>query len=136
MPRVVIDASTLVGALLRAASVPDRAVLLARARGIICLSANVEAEIRDVLARPKFRAALRPGRVEEMLELITASALRVEPATAVRDCRDPKDNKYLELALAAGAEVIVSSDKDLLALDPWRGIRILSPVDFVAAFEA
>ncbi len=136
MPRVVIDASTLVGALLRAASVPDRAVLLARARGIICLSANVEAEIRDVLARPKFRAALRPGRVEEMLELITASALRVEPSTAVSDCRDPKDNKYLELALAAGAEVIVSSDKDLLALDPWRGIRILSPVDFVAAFEA
>jgi hypothetical protein len=98
MPRVVIDASTLVGALLRAASVPDRAVLLARARGIICLSANVEAEIRDVLARPKFRAALRPGRVEEMLELITASALRVEPATAVRDCRDPKDNKYYRSA--------------------------------------
>jgi hypothetical protein len=43
----------------------------------------------------------------------------------VTDCRDPKDNKYLELALAAGAETIVSSDDDLLVLHPWRGVRIL-----------
>jgi len=52
----------------------------------------------------------------------------MEPVT---DCRDPKDNKYLELALAAGASVIVSSDDDLLVLNPWRGIRILRPADYV-----
>ncbi|HEY3624349.1 MAG TPA: putative toxin-antitoxin system toxin component, PIN family [Roseiarcus sp.] len=50
----------------------------------------------------------------------------------VTDCRDPKDDKYLELALAAGAETIVSSDDDLLVLHPWCGVRILRPADYVA----
>jgi predicted nucleic acid-binding protein len=44
-----------------------------------------------------------------------------------------KDNKYLELALAAGAEIIVSSDDDLLVLHPWRGKRILRPADYLAS---
>jgi predicted nucleic acid-binding protein len=50
----------------------------------------------------------------------------------VTDCRDPKDAKYLELALAAGAETIVSSDDDLLVLHPWRGVRVLRPADYLA----
>jgi predicted nucleic acid-binding protein len=54
------------------------------------------------------------------------------PAERVTDCRDPKDNKYLELALASGAEAIVSSDTDLLALHPWRGARILRPAAYLA----
>jgi predicted nucleic acid-binding protein len=58
-----------------------------------------------------------------------------EPVELVTDCRDKKDNKYLELALAAGASTIVSSDDDLLVLDPWRGIRILKPGDYVKLWE-
>jgi uncharacterized protein len=54
------------------------------------------------------------------------------PAERVTDCRDPKDDKYLELALAAGAETIVSSDDDLLTLHPWRDVRILSPAGYLA----
>ena len=50
----------------------------------------------------------------------------------VTDCRDPKDNKYLELALAAKADVIVSSDKDLLVLHPWRDIPVLLPAAYLA----
>ena len=50
----------------------------------------------------------------------------------VTDCRDAKDNKYLELALAAGAETIVSGDFDLLVLHPWRGVRILDPAGYLA----
>jgi predicted nucleic acid-binding protein len=48
------------------------------------------------------------------------------------DCRDPKDNKYLELALASGAETIVSSDNDLIVLHPWRGVKILGAADYLA----
>jgi uncharacterized protein len=48
----------------------------------------------------------------------------------VTDCRDPKDDKYLELALAAGAET--SGDDDLLVLHPWRSVRILRPADYLA----
>jgi predicted nucleic acid-binding protein len=50
----------------------------------------------------------------------------------VTDCPDPKDDKYLELALAAGAETIVSSDDDPLVLHRWRGVRILRPADYLA----
>ncbi len=50
----------------------------------------------------------------------------------VADWRHAKDNKYLELAVAAGVDVIVSSAEDLLVLDPWRSVRILRPRAFLA----
>jgi predicted nucleic acid-binding protein len=59
----------------------------------------------------------------------------VDPVESVSDCRDAKDNKYLELALAAGASAIITGDGDLLALDPWRGIRIVTPADYTRRFE-
>ena len=50
----------------------------------------------------------------------------------VTDCRDAKDNIFLELALSGHADVIVTGDDDLLCLNPWRGIAILSPADYLA----
>lgn len=136
MPNVVFDASSLVGALLKAGSLPERALLLARSNDTICLSPAVEREIRDVFIRPKFQKYLAAGRGERILDLIATAALIVDPTETVTDCRDRKDNKYLELALAAGAEIIISSDDDLLMLDPWRGIRIVSPADYVLRHES
>ena len=131
MPNIVFDASSLVGALLKEGSAPERALLLARAKDRICLSDAVEKEIREVFARPKFARYLTPGRIERILDLLTAAAVVVEPKDAVTDCRDAKDNKYLELALSAQAEIIVASDSDLLALTPWRGISIMTPAEYV-----
>ena len=105
-----------------------------RAHETICLSAEVEAEIREVFARPRFAKYLTPGRGLLILNVLMASALVVDPVIRVADCRDRKDNKYLERALAAAAATLVSSDSDLLALDPWRGIRIITPADYVARF--
>lgn len=132
MPKIVFDASSIVGALLNQNSLPERALLLARSKDVICLSAAVEAEIREVAGRAKFRKYLTLQRIELILDVVTAAAFVVEPNEAVTDCRDVKDNKYLELALAAGADVIISSDQDLLTLDPWRGIRIMTPAAYVA----
>lgn len=56
--------------------------------------------------------------------------------TPVRACRDAKDNKYLELALAAQADAIISGDEDLLVLHPWRGIPILRPAEFLRQFSS
>jgi uncharacterized protein len=66
-------------------------------------------------------------RRSEILDLLAAAALWAELTEIVQDCRDAKDNKYFELALAAHAVAIVSSDEDLLALDPWHDIRVLRP---------
>ena len=74
------------------------------------------------------------GRVEQIFRLFEAGAVTIEPLERVTYCRDPADNKYLELALAAKASVIVASDEDLLVLDPWRGIRIMTPADYVRQF--
>ena len=60
----------------------------------------------------------------------------MEPTIRVTECRDAKDNKVLELALAAGAAVIVASDADLLVLHPFRGIAIVTPADDVRRYEA
>ena len=70
-----------------------------------------------------------------MLDALTTGALLADPIVQVTDCRDAKDNKYLDLALAAGAQTIVSSDADLLSLDPWRDIRIVTPAEFVRTWE-
>jgi len=59
----------------------------------------------------------------------------VAPATPVTDCRDAKDDMYLELALAAAADTIVTGDADLLVLHPWRGVRVLKPAAYLAESE-
>jgi uncharacterized protein len=129
---IVFDASALVSAALKADSVPERALLRAEEVDVFALSAAVEGEIAAVLSRAKFAGAIPLARRERVLEILRRAAVWFEPAVRVTDCRDPKDDKYLELALAAGAEIIVSSDNDLLVLHPWRGVRILNPADYLA----
>lgn len=90
------------------------------------------AELLDVFARPNLARFLMPDLREEVLALIDTFGVFFAPAERVTDCRDAKDNKYLELALAADAGTIVSGDADLLVLDPWRGIRILKPATYLA----
>ncbi len=58
----------------------------------------------------------------------------IEPKIEITECRDPKDNKFLELAVAGNADCIVTGDKDLLVLDPFRNIRIITPKEFLDQF--
>jgi uncharacterized protein len=129
---IVFDASSVISAALKADSVPEQALLRAEEADVFALSTAVDAEITEVMARPKFARAISGERSVRILDIIRREAVWFEPVTRVNDCRDSKDNKYLELALAAGADIIVSSDDDLLVLDPWRGIRILRPGDYLS----
>lgn len=92
-------------------------------------------ELLDVLARPRLKRFVDPELHSEVLSLFDAFGVLFAPAIPVTDCRDPKDNIYLELALASGAGVIVSSDADLLVLHPWRGVRVLRPAEYLAEVE-
>jgi putative PIN family toxin of toxin-antitoxin system len=107
--------------------IPRQALPKARHEDVIALSQAVVAETREVLGRRKFATALTEDERSIVLALLTDAAAWVEPTASVHDCRDAKDNNYLELAAAAGAEIIVSSNEDLLVLDPWRGVRIVRP---------
>jgi putative PIN family toxin of toxin-antitoxin system len=108
-------------------------VLRAEDVDVFALSAAVDAETSEVLNRPKFAQAIPAAWRQHFLQFLRNETVWFEPFTCITDCRDAMDNMYLELAFAAGAETIISSDDDLLILHPWRGVRILRPADYLAA---
>jgi len=132
---IIFDASTLVSATFRRDGVPARAVRLALQSDRLAVSEVTMAELLDVLSRPRLARFLDQDLRDELLGQLDALAIYFSPTEAVSDCRDAKDDKYLELALAAGADIIVSGDDDLLVLHPWRGVSVLRPADYLAKTE-
>lgn len=136
--RVILDTSTLVSAALRIGSVPHRALLKALGGFDVCASAETLAELEQVLDRRKFDRYLDRESRRAFVALIRRNAHRfsVENTDLVAvqpRCRDPHDNKFLALTLAAEADALVSSDQDLLVLHPWRGMPIVTPAQFLTA---
>ena len=130
---VVLDASAFISAAPKVAIVPERALLRAVSpSNRLLVSQAVEDEYRDVIFRTKFGRYVTREHRQRILDIVIVAAERIEPAEALHECRDPKDDKYLALAAAGGADVIISSDvRHLLSMHPWRGIPILSPSGFL-----
>ena len=95
------------------------------------MSQPVFDEIVTVLHRPRLARFVDATLRADLLDQLVSGSTWFAPSVAVTDCRDPADNKYLELALAAEAGAIVSGDQDLLVLHPWRGIAILRPTEYL-----
>lgn len=129
---VVFDTSTLISAAIRTTSVPAQAYQLALKSCRLYASEETLDELANVLRRDYLDRYLEREEREKFLLVYISSVTQIPVPIEVTDCRDPKDNKFLSLALAAQAEVLVSSDGDLQALHPYRGMSILKPVDFVA----
>ena len=87
-------------------------------------------EIASVLRRPKFRKHFSTDDIEEFLSLLYKSAQIVEVHHTIKDCRDEKDNFILETAIRGKADYIVTGDKDLLVLNPYRGKKIIDFREF------
>jgi len=81
-------------------------------------------ELTDVMMRDKFERFISSEKRSDLLRMIAAGAEWFQPTETITDCRDAHDNKFLELALAAEASLLVTGDEDLLTLNPYRGIRI------------
>jgi putative PIN family toxin of toxin-antitoxin system len=138
--RVVLDTSTLVSAALRVGSVPYQALLEALGAWDVCASAETSAELEQVLGREKFDRYLDGALRREFVVLIRRNVhlFAVENTdlmTIDPPCGDSRDNQFLALALVAEADVLVSSDEDLLVLHPWRGIPIVTPAEFLVRFK-
>ena len=88
-------------------------------------------ELRGRLYLPKFVRYFSHEEADILLETLEAAAEHCAITEAIVVCRDPKDDKFLELAVAGYAQCIVSGDPDLLELHPFRGIHILSPRAFL-----
>jgi len=93
-------------------------------------SAQQTVEIAAVLVRPHLQRHVTQAK-RRLLEYFTIrTAENVQPIENVSVCRDPKDNYLLETAIAGNADLIVTGDKDLPVLHPFRGIRIISYTEF------
>ncbi len=130
-PRYVLDANVIVSGLLFPNSLPGQAFREASIRGNMLLSDDTLAEIVEVIRRPKFDKYLLPDERDRFLAALIQEAVHVVPTERVAACRDPKDNKWLELAVAGNSFHLISGDDDLLSLDGFRGIAIVTPAVFV-----
>lgn len=130
--RFVFDTNTLVSAALFAQSIPRQAFDAALSRGELLTSESCLAELNQVLHRPKFARYLTPFEADLFISQYSLKVNSVSVNSSVSDCRDLKDNKFLELAIDGQAACIISGDQDLLVLHPYQGISIFSPTDFLS----
>jgi putative PIN family toxin of toxin-antitoxin system len=139
--RIVFDTSTLVGAALRPDSVPERA--LQRTILFHCLFATAETlgELERVLRLKKFDRFIGMDERLEFAQRLRRDAVQVDLQSELLDevrgqCRDRNDDVFLAVCRAVKADVLVSSDQDLLIMNPWKGIQILTPAEFLAQVES
>lgn len=131
----ILDSNTFVSAfLLSATSKPARAYYKAKSEGKLIMSTDTFNELADVFIRPKFdRYHPLPNRlriIDDLRELVEFIMIK----TTIKACRDPKDDKYLELAVDGNANCIITGDNDLLTLHPFKGIPILTADEFLEQF--
>ena len=128
--RLVVDTNVFVTAAIKVNSLPFLVVRWIDQHGGLLKSAVTEQEVLSVLLRPQI-AAVTSLSFRDGLPKMLARAELVTINEQIVACRDPKDDKFLELAVDGHADLIVSGDADLLALNPFREIPIVTPATFV-----
>lgn len=132
--RAVIDTNVLLSAFIKRHSMPGRVFEHVRSGTLTPIySAVMVDELLNVFSRPRFQRkySIRVGDIDALFALLQAVGEPVAVQTQVTDCRDPKDNKFLEAALAGRADCIITGDDDLHVLHPWRGIEVLTPAQVI-----
>jgi putative PIN family toxin of toxin-antitoxin system len=133
--RAVIDTGVVVSALIRQQGTTGGILRALRdGRFTIVFTTAAMIEIIDVLGRDSFRTKyhIQPEDITALVNLIRLRGELVNPLRPVAACRDPRDDKFLEAALAGNADAIVSGDADLPVLNPFEKIPILRPAEFLA----
>lgn len=125
--RLVIDTNVIISHMLIRDSVADQVVVRAIAHECLVQSEATFAELSEILTRPKFDRYLPLEHRRQLLNAIENAVEWVPIFRPVRACRDPHDNKFLDVAVNGEADAILTGDDDLLALNPFHGITILPP---------
>jgi putative PIN family toxin of toxin-antitoxin system len=124
--RVVFDNNVLVSAALLG-GVPRRAFDKLLDDGTILISVSVLLELAEVLNREKFdKYATHDERMRFMVGFLKVVEM-IDTSEIINVCRDPKDDKLLELATSGNADFLVTGDKDLLVLNSFRAVKIITP---------
>jgi uncharacterized protein len=131
----VFDTNTLVSAILKPESVPMMALKVAQTNGQLIFTEETKSELLDTIARTKFDKYLpRESRLELAKDILIQSKIAEIDSKYEIACRDEKDIKFLRLAGDLKIDFLISGDKDLTILHPYRGIPILTPSNFLNLF--
>jgi putative PIN family toxin of toxin-antitoxin system len=130
--RVVIDTNVLISGLFSTTSTPALAVEKAITTAQLVATTETLRELITTLLLPKFDRYVSHEPREALLQRLASLVEIIEVVQHVRASRDPKDDKFLEAAVNGRANVLVTGDRDLLALNPFRGIAIVTPAGYVA----
>lgn len=129
-PKAVIDTNIIVGILKGSAKLSLIYTAFKENKFKLIISPEVLKELSAVLYRPRLNIDSR--NIKELFRLIKTRAVRMELSSPfINACRDPKDNFILELAVEAKVDCIVTGDKDLLALNPFQRIPIITAGEFI-----
>lgn len=129
--RAVIDTSALISRLLSPHSVTADAV---RRAADFCVALASEATLADlaaVIGKPKFDPYLTPEERQRFFEEYLGIVELVDAPPGITACRDPSDNKFLDVAVQGKADYLITGDTDLIILHPFMNVAILSPADFL-----
>lgn len=94
-------------------------------------SAEILDELKRALEYPKIRKLFSGSEPESLVDAVKTLGILVVTSEKVDACRDKEDNKYLEACLESDCGFLISGDEDLLATKEFRGIKIVSPKEFV-----
>ncbi len=133
--RVILDTNVLISGLLVSFSTPQKVFDLVTQKETLLISEFTFAEIYATLMRDKFNKYISWEKRLRFLTDIREKAEVIQIVEVISVCRDPKDNKFLELAIAGNATHIITGDKDLLELNPFRDVVILTPTEFLEIFS-
>ena len=130
--RVVLDSNVLISRMLIPQSVAGRAVSRLLQHAQLLVSEATLGELAQTLTRKKFDPYVTLEDRQEFFRRFARVAEWVAVTSTLRLCRDPKDDKFLELAVDGEAHLLVSGDQDLLALSPFRETAIITPAAVLA----
>jgi putative PIN family toxin of toxin-antitoxin system len=128
--RLVLDTNVVLSGLLFPGSTPSRALLKAQADTVLASDATL-LELVEVLGRARFDRYIERSVRQRLVAEFANICEKVQIDFPIRVCRDPKDDKFLEVAVHGRADVLVTGDADLLALNPFRGIAIQTPAEYL-----
>jgi uncharacterized protein len=129
--RLVIETNVIVSAVILPFSAPRQSVDKALDQGVLLFSEATLSELADVLFRQKLDGYVSREERGRFLQQLVRAAESVPIIRTVRECRDPKDDKFLEVALNGRADLIITGDADLGVLHPGREVAVLSPVEYL-----
>jgi putative PIN family toxin of toxin-antitoxin system len=139
MLRVVIDTNVLVSAIILPHShVGSILTYLRRGAYIPLYHTETLDELIRVLARPRIQSKyhISNNDIHTVVDLLLLRGELVGSIKRLAVCRDPKDDIFLSVALAGQADALVTGDSDLLSLNPFRSIPILTPAEFLTLLHA